>query len=132
MRALVPEVSEVKPHLPGPPARLQAANSRPTYWHSEGEVTKHRGWLAKREESRAFGRIGPQGESEAELLRDTEVSSELAACFFFFLLRFYFIFSERGREGERKGEKHQRVKETGISCLLHTPSPGLAPNPHVP
>ena len=29
---------------------------------------------------------------------------------FFFLLRFYlFIFREKGREGEREGEKHQDV-----------------------
>ena len=32
-------------------------------------------------------------------------------------------FRERGKEGEREGEKHQRERETSISCLSHTPGP---------
>ena len=48
--------------------------------------------------------------------------------------RFYlFIFRERGREGEREGEKHWCVRDTLISCLSHSPNwgPGLQPR-HVP
>ena len=44
-----------------------------------------------------------------------------------FLLRFYlFIFRQRGREGEREGEKHQCV----VASHVHQ-SPGLQPR-HVP
>ena len=34
---------------------------------------------------------------------------------------FYYLFSgiERGREGERKGEKHRHVREILIGCLMH-------------
>ena len=42
---------------------------------------------------------------------------------FLFVLRFYlFTFRERGREGEWKGETHQCVRDTWISCLLGTPN----------
>ena len=34
------------------------------------------------------------------------------------------IFSERGREGEREGEKHWCEERTLIGCLLYTPGPG--------
>ena len=48
-------------------------------------------------------------------------------------LRFYLFISERGREGEREGEKHQCVRETSISCLSCTTNRGLGPKPrHVP
>ena len=40
-----------------------------------------------------------------------------------------FIFRERGREGEREGEKHQWVRETLIGCLLHDPRWGPGPQP---
>ena len=43
----------------------------------------------------------------------------LLVCFYLFFKRFYlFIFRQRGREGEREGEKHQCV----VAC--HTPSTG--------
>ena len=43
------------------------------------------------------------------------------AHFYVILKRFYlFIFRERGREGEREGEKHWCARETLIGCLLHT------------
>ena len=44
-----------------------------------------------------------------------------------------YLFRERGREGEREGEKHPCERETSISCLSHTPNwgPGLQPR-HVP
>ena len=47
--------------------------------------------------------------------------------FWGFFFKILFIFREMGREGERKGKKHQCV------CLLHTPNqrPGLQPR-HVP
>ena len=43
--------------------------------------------------------------------------------------RFYlFIFwRERGKEGERKGEKYCRKKETSIGCLLYVPWQGTKP-----
>ena len=50
------------------------------------------------------------------------------------LKRFYvFIFRERGREGEREGEKHQCVRETLINCPSHAPNWEPVPEPrHVP
>ena len=33
------------------------------------------------------------------------------------LFFFFFGFRERGREGEREGEKHQCKRETSIGCL---------------
>ena len=52
-----------------------------------------------------------------------------------FCLKIYlFIFQERGKEGERKGEKHRCERETCIRCLWHTPSqdqtgsPGMCPD----
>ena len=54
----------------------------------------------------------------------------------FFPQRFYlFIFRERGREGEREGEKHQCARETLIGCSLHALSQRPAEYPqlrHVP
>ena len=50
-----------------------------------------------------------------------------------FLRVYLFIFREMGREGERKGEKHQCVRKILIGCLLHAPNPGCGPKPrHVP
>ena len=48
--------------------------------------------------------------------------------------RFYlFIFREWGREGERKGEKHQCVRGTSIGCLQYITNWGRGPQPrHVP
>ena len=44
------------------------------------------------------------------------------------LKRFYlFIFRERGRKGEREGEKHQCMRETPIDCLLQGPQLGTKP-----
>ena len=45
----------------------------------------------------------------------------------------HLLFSERGGEGERNGEKHQCVRDTLISCLSYHPNwgPGLQPR-HVP
>ena len=37
------------------------------------------------------------------------------------------ILRERGREGEREGEKHPGEKETLIGCLLSAPQPGTEP-----
>ena len=50
--------------------------------------------------------------------------------FFFFFLRFYvFIFRDRGREGEREGDKHQYVV---LSCVPSTGdlarNPGMGPD----
>ena len=48
----------------------------------------------------------------------------------YYFLKFYlFIFSERGREGERKGEKHQCVVVSHVSPtgdLAH--NPGMCPD----
>ena len=45
--------------------------------------------------------------------------SETSFFFFFFFLRFYlFIFSERGKEGEREGKKHPCV------VASHAPATG--------
>ena len=41
----------------------------------------------------------------------------------------YFIFRERGQEGERGGERHRCVSETSTDCLSYTFQPGLARNP---
>ena len=46
---------------------------------------------------------------------------------YFFLLKIlFFIFRERGKEGEREGEKRCE-RETLISCLPHAPWPGTEP-----
>ena len=48
--------------------------------------------------------------------------------FIYFLKRFYlFIPRERGRERERQGEKHRRVRDTSIGCLQHTLCPETRP-----
>ena len=47
----------------------------------------------------------------------------------FFFFKILFIFRERGREGEREGEKHLCERETSSHCLLHTPTQDLACNP---
>ena len=47
---------------------------------------------------------------------------------FFVLLKNISLFRERGREGERQGEKHLCVREPSVSCLSHMPN--LAPGPH--
>ena len=52
---------------------------------------------------------------------------------FYFLRIYLFSFRERGREGEREGEKHRCVRDTWISCLSHNPNWGPGPQPrHVP
>ena len=40
-----------------------------------------------------------------------------------------FIFRERGRDGERAGEKHQCEREKSVGCLLHAPNQGPGPQP---
>ena len=46
---------------------------------------------------------------------------------------FVLFILERGREGEREGEKHRCVKEALINCLSQTPSRAPGPQPsHVP
>ena len=42
---------------------------------------------------------------------------------------YLFIFRERGREGEREGEKHWCVRDTSIGCLSNAPSWGPGPQP---
>ena len=52
---------------------------------------------------------------------------------FFVYKDFIYLFSERGEEKEKEGEKHQCARETSISCLSYTPNQG--PNQqsrHVP
>ena len=51
----------------------------------------------------------------------------------FFFKDFIYLFLERGREGEREGEKHWCVRDTTISCLSRAPTwgPSLQPR-HVP
>ena len=45
----------------------------------------------------------------------------------------YLFFREKGRKGEREGEKQQCERQTLISQLLHVPQPGTGPQPrHVP
>ena len=40
---------------------------------------------------------------------------------------YLFIFREKGREGEREGEKHRRERGTWISCCSWAPCPGTKP-----
>ena len=49
--------------------------------------------------------------------------------FFLSLLKIfiYLLLRERGTEGERKGEKHQCVRDTLIVCLSHSPNRGTWP-----
>ena len=42
----------------------------------------------------------------------------------FFEILFSFDFRERGRKGEREGEKQRCERETLIGCLLYTLQPG--------
>ena len=46
----------------------------------------------------------------------------------FFLKIYLFTFRERGREGEREGEKQQCARDTLMGCLLHAPTGDLAHN----
>ena len=39
----------------------------------------------------------------------------------------HFIFREKGKEGEREGEKHQCVRGTSMSCLSCAPNQGPWP-----
>ena len=57
--------------------------------------------------------------------------SELEKYYPFFKRLYLFIFRERGREGEREREMwmHPCVRETAVSCLLHTPQRDLACHP---
>ena len=51
---------------------------------------------------------------------------------FFSFLKILFIYFQRGEGREKKGEKHQRLREKSISCLPHTPPTGdVAGNPHM-
>ena len=45
----------------------------------------------------------------------------------FIYYMFKILFLERGREGEREGEKHQCVRETSVGCLSSTPGLGTKP-----
>ena len=60
-------------------------------------------------------------------VKDWQVKIICLMSFYFFNL-YLFIFSQRGREGEREGEKHQCLV---ASCKPHTGKPGLQPR-HVP
>ena len=53
------------------------------------------------------------------LSSSTTVTTSLFSNFFKFL-----IFREKGREGERKGEKHQCEREISIGCLPYVPQLG--------
>ena len=46
---------------------------------------------------------------------------------FVFLRSYSFIFRERGKVGEREGEKHRCVRVAPIGCLLHVPQAGTKP-----
>ena len=71
------------------------------------------------------------GVSEKGIVWHSESSGlKCSLFFFFFIYRFYlFIFRERGREGEREGEKHQCVV---ASCVAPTRdlacNPGMCPD----
>ena len=47
-------------------------------------------------------------------------------CYILFIL-FIFIFKEKGKEGEKEGERHQCEKETSIGCLSDAPQPVIEP-----
>ena len=48
----------------------------------------------------------------------------------YFFSGFYsFTFREKGREGDREGEKHRRAREASMGCLSHTPNQGPGPQP---
>ena len=51
----------------------------------------------------------------------------------YFLKDFIYLFLDRGREGEREGEKHWCARDTSTSCLSHGPNwgPGWQPR-HMP
>ena len=64
-----------------------------------------------------------------------KVSVVVVAVIIIILKRFTYLFSfrERGREGEREGEKHRCARDTSISCLSHAPDWDPGPQPrHVP
>lgn len=66
-----------------------------------------------------------------------ELCPDLCICqpFLFFLNIFKdsIYFRERGKEEERKGQKHLCVRDTLISCLFHNPNQGLGSHPrHMP
>ena len=48
---------------------------------------------------------------------------------FLFKKGFIYFFRERGREGEREGEKQQCARDTSIDCLLHAPAGDLVRSP---
>ena len=46
---------------------------------------------------------------------------------FIFLILLFFIFRERGREGEKEGAKHQCDRKKSTRCLPYVLSPGTKP-----
>ena len=69
---------------------------------------------------------------EGGLIRSPSASnaSQMQPTSSVFLKNILFIyFKEKGRKGEREGEKHRCARETSISCLLHASQLGASPNP---
>ena len=69
--------------------------------------------------------------TEFHLLTDCLSSGFCVTChcasvfsFILFLIFLTFDFRERGRRGEREGEKHRCERETSIVCLLYVPQTG--------
>ena len=69
--------------------------------------------------------------TEFHLLTDCLSSGFCVTChcasvfsFILFLIFLTFDFRERGRRGEREGEKHRCKRETSIVCLLYVPQTG--------
>ena len=56
------------------------------------------------------------------------VSKVLTSFYYIYLFsKISFSFREKGRQGERGGEKHQCARDTAISCLSYVPWPGTEP-----
>ena len=73
--------------------------------------------------------LNPKGSDNKRYSKYTVLYLAFLYSWCIFLKKILFICRERGREGEKEGEKHWCVRDTLISCLLHTPTGDLACNP---
>ena len=77
--------------------------------------------------------IKSQNRGRTTIQHDIQTKFPYQVFYLFIWFIWFYLSLERGREGEREGEKHICVREILIGCLLHSPNQGPGPQPrHVP